>query len=74
MTTQTHFGCGQPILLITTGQKTVPADPEPDADGTLEVRRSGGGLYGRYTGKGTPAAPGYVKHRVHVCAESGEAS
>ena len=68
------FACQQPILVVTTDTGTRSLDPEPDPDGTVEIRPSGRAWRGRFTGARTALTPGWTaKHATHSCTEPMEA-
>ncbi len=67
--------CKQPILIVATDSGTRPLEPAPDPDGTVEIRPSGLGYRGRFTGARTALTPGWMaKYRTHSCVEPTEAS
>jgi hypothetical protein len=64
------FACQQPVLIVTTDTGTRMLEPQPNADGTVEIRPSGLSYRGRFTGARTALTPGWTaKHRTHSCAE-----
>lgn len=69
------FACKAPVLVVALAFTTRTVEPEPDPEGTVELRRSGGGWRGQMTGARTPLTPGWVsKHRFHTCQQLMEAS
>jgi hypothetical protein len=74
MNTRCPF-CDEPVLVVAFSTTTRTVEPKPDPEGTIEIRRSGGGWRGQATGANTPLAPGWVsKHRSHSCKQPLEAS
>jgi hypothetical protein len=63
------FACQQPVLIVTTDTGTRMLQPDADPTGTVEVRRSGLGWRGRFVGKNTAPAPGWMKYGTHSCKE-----
>jgi hypothetical protein len=63
------FACQQPVLIVTTDTGTRMLDPQPDPDGTVEIRRSGLGWRGRWTGANTTCTPGWLKFATHSCPQ-----
>jgi hypothetical protein len=68
------FVCQQPVLIVAMDTKTIALEPDADPNGTVEVRRSGLGWRGRWTGKGTAPTYGWTsKHVTHTCKAPMEA-